>query len=88
MFSHRFWRVVGAAAIAMALIATAGPQAVAQTTYTWEGNVDAFWSTPGNWLPAPGGVPGSTDTVIFDDTAMMIAGAATEVDRGGGAHWG
>lgn len=39
--------------------------AVAATTYYWRGGgADANWSTKENWSPE--GVPGQTDTVIFD----------------------
>ena len=86
MFSHSFRRVVGAAVVAAVLIASiAVPQARGQTTYTWEGNVDEFWGTAGNWLPAPGGVPGSSDTVIFDNIGIIAAPGHREIDLGAGA---
>ncbi|KPK43302.1 MAG: hypothetical protein AMK72_13505 [Planctomycetes bacterium SM23_25] len=85
MSSHRFLRVAGAAVAAVVLAASMGAPRAEATDYTWEGNVDEFWGTPGNWLPAPGGVPAAGDTVIFDDTALGIPEAATSINLGAGA---
>ena len=49
-----------------ALLAAALP-AVAQTTQTWNGSVDANWSTSGNWFTA---TPVAGDSLIFDGSVQ------------------
>ncbi len=38
----------------------------AASGFTWEGDVDANWNTPGNWVG--GTVPGSANVAVFDGT--------------------
>jgi hypothetical protein len=41
--------------------------------FTWSGAAGTAWSDPGNWQE--NGVPGATDTAVFDDTATQFASA-------------
>jgi fibronectin-binding autotransporter adhesin len=62
-------RLLNPTAICVAALAAALPVA-AQTTDTWNGSVDANWSTAGNWTP---GTPGAGDSLIFSGTVNTAA---------------
>lgn len=62
------------AALAAGLVAVGFGSARAGT-YVWRGGTDANWSTSANWSPT--GVPGASDSVVFDAES---GSAATVVD--------
>ncbi|MDX8390862.1 MAG: hypothetical protein R8M38_10280, partial [Mariprofundaceae bacterium] len=41
----------------------------ANTTKTWNGSIDALWSTPANWTPA--GIPTGVDNVLIPSAPMI-----------------
>ena len=52
--------------------------AVQPGTYTWTGDVNAAWSTPGNWKALRGGsaalAPGAADSVTINAAATVMGG--------------
>src|SRR5205823_5478115 len=73
-------------ALALAAFLTAsGTVAQAQNTYTWnnyDGSGNTLWSTPGNWLPSTGAVPGTDTVLIFNtsDALQPLAGYTSTFD--------
>ena len=70
MSSHALWKRAGTLGLAMALVMSVAAAHVEATDYTWEGDENALWTTPGNWDPA--GPPTVMDSAVFDPTSFWL----------------
>ncbi|WP_432799823.1 beta strand repeat-containing protein [Poriferisphaera sp. WC338] len=50
-------------------------------TFTWEGDVNEFWGTSGNW--SPNGVPDDNDKIVFVDNSPGNPSGITDVELDG-----